>query len=126
MFLDYVVFFHAFIFAFMMIAPFSPNPKLPYLHVIFSFGILVHQACNSNKCIFGYIEHVMTGVPYDKTIIASILGPIFTPGQFTLGVLFLAMISLARCWWPFVLIPESSQQSKMSLELPPTLIAEAT
>ena len=126
MFVDCVVFVHALIFAFMLIAPFSPNPKLPYLHVVFSFGILIHQAFNSNKCVFGLIEHLITGVPYDKTIIASILDPIFTPGQFTLGVLVLALISLGRCWWHFVLVPESSQQSKMLSEHPPTLTEEAT
>lgn len=126
MLLNIVVFLHALIFAFMVLAPFSPNPRLPYLHVLFSFGILIHQATNSNKCVFGYIEHLLTGVSYNKTIIASILDPIFTPGQFTLGVLVLGFVSLARCWWHYVLAPGSSQQSKMSTGLPLIPRSEAT
>jgi len=69
--------FHVIIVLFVLIAPFTGNPALMILHIVFSVSLLVHWWANNNLCSLTLLEAKLRGLDHTESFTHQFIGPVY-------------------------------------------------
>lgn len=72
---------HLLIYLFMILAHFSFNLYILWMHIIFSCGILLHWILNDNKCFLTELEATLRDVAVKETLSSKLFSPIIEPNE---------------------------------------------